>query len=117
MPSISRRVCTIQGHGIYSGKRCPKCQTAIQKTYNDNRDKESEKFYHTARWRNLRKQQLTKHPLCINFEECGNVATIVDHIVEVKDGGAKFDLGNTQSMCRSCHSRKTAEEKKKRFRL
>ncbi|XPS83916.1 HNH endonuclease domain protein [Desulfosarcina variabilis str. Montpellier] len=35
---------------------------------------------------------------------------IVDHIVELKDGGAPLSEDNVQSLCRSCHQRKTARE-------
>jgi nitrite reductase/ring-hydroxylating ferredoxin subunit len=38
-----------------------------------------------------------------------------DHIVEVKDGGAKFDLANGQCLCGSCHTRKTAAARAQRM--
>ena len=31
----------------------------------------------------------------------------LDHVVEVKDGGAKLDRANVLFRCRTCHSRKT----------
>lgn len=30
-----------------------------------------------------------------------------DHIVELEDGGAPFDLNNGQALCGSCHTKKT----------
>lgn len=30
-----------------------------------------------------------------------------DHIVEIQDGGAEFDLTNGQALCPSCHTKKT----------
>jgi len=51
-----------------------------------------------------------EHPLCINFEECHNVATVVDHIVLVSQGGSFWDPDNHQPMCKQCHDRKTAKE-------
>jgi len=42
------------------------------------------------------------------------VAVIVDHVVEIKDGGASFSEDNAQSLCHACHNRKTAKEKEKR---
>ncbi len=46
-------------------------------------------------------------------EECGRSDTrlFADHIVELKDGGAAFDLANGKCLCGSCHSLKTAREK------
>ncbi len=31
-----------------------------------------------------------------------------DHIVEIRDGGAKLDLGNGRALCGSCHGLKTS---------
>lgn len=39
-----------------------------------------------------------------------------DHIVEVKDGGARFDPANGQALCAAHHNRKTAIERTKRLR-
>ena len=59
-----------------------------------------------ARWRRLRRMQLNKAPMCVR---CGSAATEVDHITPRAAGGSDaFD--NLQSMCKSCHSRKTAGE-------
>lgn len=38
-----------------------------------------------------------------------------DHVVEVKDGGAKLDPANGQCLCGSCHTRKTAAARKRRL--
>jgi len=35
------------------------------------------------------------------------VMLYADHIVERRDGGARYDLGNGQALCASCHVRKT----------
>ena len=37
-------------------------------------------------------------------------ATMVDHIVPIKQGGDKFSFSNLQSLCWTCHSRKSAQE-------
>ncbi|HUO55084.1 MAG TPA: HNH endonuclease signature motif containing protein [Rhodoblastus sp.] len=49
---------------------------------------------------------------------CGrsNGRMFADHIREVKDGGALLDPANGQCLCGSCHSRKTAAERARRFR-
>ncbi len=38
----------------------------------------------------------------------------LDHVVEVKDGGAKLDRNNVLFRCRTCHSRKTVQAKSDR---
>ncbi|MCB0080444.1 MAG: HNH endonuclease [Caldilineaceae bacterium] len=53
--------------------------------------------------------QLRREPLCRHCRERGQTtaATEVDHIKARRDGGSDaFD--NLQSLCKSCHSRKTA---------
>lgn len=39
-----------------------------------------------------------------------------DHIVELRDGGAPFDVVNGQALCGACHSRKTAAARAERQR-
>lgn len=39
-----------------------------------------------------------------------------DHIKELRDGGAPFDLTNGQALCGACHTRKTNEARKARHR-
>jgi 5-methylcytosine-specific restriction endonuclease McrA len=43
-------------------------------------------------------------------EACGREGErlFADHIVELRDGGAPFDLANGRALCGSCHTRKTA---------
>ena len=58
-------------------------------------------FYGSARWLALRRAWLREHPLC----ECGRLATVVDHVVPIKEGGDPLDRGNLRSLCASCHAR------------
>jgi 5-methylcytosine-specific restriction enzyme A len=39
---------------------------------------------------------------------------MVDHIIELKDGGAPTSADNAMSLCWKCHSIKTASEKDRR---
>ena len=41
---------------------------------------------------------------------CGGYGNEVDHIVPLERGGAPFDDGNLQSLCRGCHISKTRRE-------
>ena len=64
-------------------------------------------------WRRLRAMYLRRNPLCADpFGIHGGlpvVASEVDHIVPLSRGGGN-DWDNLQSLCKSCHSRKTALE-------
>ena len=73
-------------------------------------------FYGTAAWKKFVKWYKSRHPLCEDCLEYGRTVPMycVDRIVEIKDGGAMLDEKNARSLCRRCHSQKTAEEKRKR---
>lgn len=68
-------------------------------------------IYNTARWRHTRRKQLNREPLC---RQCGRIATDVDHIVPIEDGGPTWSLDNLQSLCRTHHSQKTRAEQEAR---
>jgi 5-methylcytosine-specific restriction protein A len=38
------------------------------------------------------------------------LAVEVDHIVPIREGGARLDANNLQPLCHTCHSRKTMLE-------
>lgn len=82
----------------------------------DHRLSSSKRGY-GARWRKLRKMQLSRHPLCNDpYGVHGGVrvvATDVDHITPKSKGG-KDSLENLQSLCHSCHSLKTARKEGER---
>ena len=75
-------------------------------------NQDAQKLYGTARWQRLRRLQLSKEPWCA---ECllSNIytpATDVDHIQPHRGNPQLFYKGPFQSLCHSCHSRKTAGE-------
>ena len=63
-------------------------------------------IYNTKRWRILRRTILHTQPLC----PCGHIATDVDHIQAIQDGGNPWNPTNLQPLCRQCHGMKTAQE-------
>jgi 5-methylcytosine-specific restriction protein A len=69
-------------------------------------------FYQSRQWRSVRAAFLREHPLCSACGAKGQLvaARVVDHVQPIKDGGARFDVSNLQSLCVSCHNRKTARE-------
>ena len=64
------------------------------------------------RWRNLRNAFIKAYPLCKHCQEKGRIkaAQDVDHIdpFDGPDDPRKYDWTNLQSLCRSCHNKKTA---------
>jgi len=78
--------------------------------------KETDPFYLSVAWRRFRDWYIGKHPLCEPCEREGRLtpAVMVDHIIEIKDGGALTSDENAESMCWKCHAVKTAIEKNRR---
>ena len=73
--------------------------------------------YSRVRWRKLRALWISGNPLCIHCELEGRTkeADVVDHIKPVKQNGKMYDINNLQSLCHSCHNRKTYEENKGKY--
>ena len=63
--------------------------------------------YGTTRWRKLRKFMLALDPLC---RECQGIATVLDHIQPVRDGGNPWEPANLQPLCAACHASKSGKE-------
>ena len=123
MPKRAKKPCAYPGCSkLVSGQTyCEKHQVKVekqrQKRYDKfQRDKRAAKFYSSARWQKLRDRKLKHDPLCKYCEAKGIVtpASEVDHIVPIEvDWSKRFDWDNLQSLCHSCHMKKTAEDKKK----
>lgn len=64
--------------------------------------------YRTQAWRSIRLRVLQRDDfVCqIGLPGCTRRATAADHIVELFEGGAPFDMANLQAACRSCNSAK-----------
>lgn len=72
-------------------------------------------FYNSYKWRKFSKARIKRNPLC-ECESCTQsdnpeIATMTDHIIPIKQGGAKWDEMNLQSMSKlKCHQIKRSEE-------
>ena len=69
-------------------------------------------WYRQVRWRTVRALHLQGEPLCrtCKSEKRLTPAVMVDHIVPVKAGGQRYDEDNLQSLCDSCHAKKSQSE-------
>lgn len=104
MPRKPKKPCSCPGcPNLTDGKYCDVHRSMEPKP----ESRKHNGFYYTSEWRKARKEYLLDHPECVI---CGRSAEIVDHIVPLKDGGAELDERNLQSLCWSCHSRKSIED-------
>ena len=62
----------------------------------------------SRRWARVRRQALGAAGW--RCAACGDYGNEVDHIVPLERGGAPFDAGNLQALCRRCHIEKTRRE-------
>ena len=88
---------------------CEKHRVQAAREYNRYaRDGESKRFYNSPAWRRISAEQLKREPLCVECMRAGRVqpAEIADHIQPIREGGARLDRENIQSLCRACHNRK-----------
>lgn len=76
------------------------------------REKDNSDFYNSWPWRKFAKRFRLNNPLCVECEkkDLAIPAKVVDHIVTINAGGARLDEANCQSLCESCHNRKSAGE-------
>lgn len=65
-----------------------------------------------ALWERVRLQALRRdHNTCVM---CGKPGNEVDHIREVADNGALYDLNNLQVLCSACHLKKSIRSQQAR---
>lgn len=79
--------------------------------------KASRRFLNSEAWHRLRRVVLAEQPLCAHCLERGELteASHVDHIVPRHERpDLALDRSNLQSLCHSCHSRKTQLEDRRR---
>lgn len=96
-------------HGAVRRQREAK---ATRYAYDEARGTASQRGY-TSRWSKASKGYRAKHPLCVLCQAKGLIvaADVVDHRVPHKGDTVLFwDRDNWQSLCKTCHDRKTATE-------
>lgn len=117
---MSKRICNI--HGIWSKTpsvtQCPQCKSSSNRVYDKHiRNKEASKFYHSREWKSVRDKVAKRDGgLCQQCMRDGRTTPydVVDHIVEIEDGGSKLNMDNLECLCHSCHNKKTKLHSKAR---
>jgi len=115
----------------------PRCRTLIRpparhcrdhaRAVDEARPSARERGYNTPQWRGFRAGWLARHPWCGDrqlsvsaehsrcaAEQLRVIATDVDHIVRLTgpDDPRFFDPMAVQSLCHTCHARKTGREQR-----
>jgi 5-methylcytosine-specific restriction enzyme A len=75
--------------------------------------KESTRFYQNGTWKRIRAVKIKASPLCEECQKHGLIepATVVDHIIRIRQGGSATDMDNLQSLCSTCHNQKSGRER------
>lgn len=100
-------------------RRCPVHRARPPRRV-DDRASAAQRGY-DARHRAYRLFWLARHPLCGDrigppaADTClgrGFICegTVLSHIVPISQGGARFEEGNSETLCKQCHDRRTAQE-------
>lgn len=119
MPMAPPRACP-RGHLVREPGPCPICTKARDKA----RGSASARQYDYA-WAIYSKAWLARYPWCgqrqdgtLHAEHSRCVrsghrlrADVTDHIVSLRDGGAKMDPANHQSLCVGCNTAKDARRR------
>ncbi len=115
MPYKRKRPCSILScpNLIAVGKYCEVHRQNQAEESTRKNTSERHRHENTRRWQKVRMMYLRNYPLCV---ECGkqnkiNPASEVHHIVPVTHGGEDTET-NLEPLCKSCHSKKTASERK-----
>jgi 5-methylcytosine-specific restriction enzyme A len=92
---------------------CDAHRKVKQQAQDSHRGTSSSRGY-DADWRRLRETHLSNNPLCVKCKARGFIVagTDVDHIIafDGKDDPLRLDPTNLQTLCKSCHSKKTIQE-------
>jgi len=113
MPWKARKPCSHRGCAnlVQQGEYYCLAHKPLHRNDYAKKHPEYQKLY-DSRWSKYRKMYLARYPLCVNYNECHHVASVVDHIEDHEGDYDKFwDLSNHQPMCKSCHDTKTAKNK------
>ncbi|WP_054948968.1 HNH endonuclease [Numidum massiliense] len=122
MPSRPKKPCAAPGcPNLTDGQYCEQHahKSAERDRYYDrhHRDKQARTFYRSPEWKLVRQRALNRDSgLCQHCLRRKRItmADMVDHIVPIRKAWhLRLDTRNLQSLCNSCHNKKTAEDKRR----
>ena len=110
MPMRPKRPCAHPGcpELVAEGKYCDK-----HRAFHPEETRSASSRGYGRAWQKASKQYLAAHPLCVLCAAEGRYtkATVVDHIQPHRGDRILFwDRTNWQSLCKSCHDKKTGLE-------
>jgi 5-methylcytosine-specific restriction enzyme A len=93
---------------------CLQHTRAEYRAHDTRRGTPTERGY-SYRWRKYTEHYKKNNPLCVECKKQGKITPVycVDHIIPISgpDDPLFWDANNHQSLCESCHNKKTAKEK------
>lgn len=112
MPMKPKRACAVPSCSEIAegGTYCKKHQKQENHWYNVFGRTAEEKKRYGSTWQKIRNRYIRIHPMC---EQCQKeqriaIAKEVHHIIPLDHGG-NHDEDNLMALCKSCHSKITAE--------
>lgn len=73
---------------------------------------DNSELYNSTKWRKFRRLYIVDNPLCEECKRNGKVTEgkDIDHITPIRFGGEPFDFNNLQTLCKTCHNKKSGRE-------
>jgi len=111
--AMAYKICNTPGCNELIGMDRTHCYKHVSKhvEYNKHvRDKDRDRFYHSAKWKKKRAEMMEYYSgLCQDCLEDGSTveANVIDHIKELSDGGDELDNDNLTALCHYHHNQKT----------
>ena len=84
----------------------------IPKAKPQDRQIDNSSFYHSKAWRMTRRFYIKNNALCEQCTREGRTTggQMVDHIKQITLGGSRLDESNLQTLCNTCHAKKSSME-------
>jgi 5-methylcytosine-specific restriction endonuclease McrA len=112
------RYCATPGcpNKITSGRFCEQCLKNQQQLKEERRGSARKRGYDKT-WEKASKLYRSANPICercLSRGKYNDKDLLVHHIKPLKEGGARLDFNNLQTLCRSCHKAIHKEMDRKR---
>lgn len=112
VPRKPKRSCSYPScPNLTDGRFCDEHQKQENKRYEKYQRSPAVKKRYGYKWRKIRAKFVKDNPLCVKCLEQGRLTPVeeVHHILPLSKGGT-HEVTNLMALCKSCHSKITAEE-------